>query len=216
MTPDDVSTAITDALNHGGQIWLVGSIVAILPALWTMALILHLARPYIFRALRRFGLRLGADGWWLTYLILRDVVLLLTLGMSLIFFQPNLVQNSDLPITGPIATLLLLGALAVKLWRRTDDDVAAYRLSSGLLVLGATLYYIPTIFAVEGADQAAFAGFAEKFISSSNPTVALDIMWACMIGAIVLAGALFFWAMNRTARAMQRRSAAGQTERPES
>ena len=207
MTPDDVSTAITDALNHGGQIWLVGSIVAILPALWTMSLILHLGRPYILRSLRRFGLRLGADGWWLSFLILRDVVLLLTLGMSLIFFQPNLVQNTDLPITGPIATLFLLGALAVKLWRRTDDDVMAYRLSSGLLVVGATLYYVPTIFAVEGADQASLAGFAGKFISSANPTAALDIMWICMIVAIVLVGALFFWAMNRTARTMMRRQA---------
>lgn len=214
MTPDDVSTAITDALNHGGQTWLLGSIVAILPALWTMALILHLGRPYIVRALRRFGLRLGADGWWLTFLILRDAVLLITLGMSLIFFQPNLVQNGDLPITGPIATLLLLGALAVKLWRRTDDDITAYRLSSGLLVLGATLYYIPTIFAVEAADQASLAGFAEKFTSSSNPTVALDIMWVCMIVAIVLVAGLFFWAMNRTARTMMRRPAADQPPRP--
>jgi hypothetical protein len=205
MTPDDVSTAIADALRHGGQQWLVGTVVAILPALWTMSLILQLGRPYIVRALRRFGLRLGADGWWLTFIILRDAVLVITLGLSLIFFQPNLVQNSDLPITGPIATLFLLAALAVKVWRRTDDDVTAHRMSSGLLVLGATLYFIPTIFAVEGGDQASLAGFAERFTSSSNPTAALDIMWACLIGVIILAAALFMWAMNSTARSLRRR-----------
>jgi len=164
-----------------------------------------LGRPYIVRALRRFGLRLGADGWWLSYIILRDALMVVTLGISFIFFQPNIVQNSDLPITGPIATLLLLAALAVKLMRRADDDVTAFRLSSIFLVLGATVYYIPTIFAVEAGDQAAFAGFAEKMVSSSNTTAALDIMWICLLLVILLAGALFMWAMNATGRAMRRR-----------
>src|ERR1035437_1752341 len=125
MTPDNVSTAITDALNQGGAQWLLSTIVAFLPVLWTMTLVLHLGRPYAVRMLRRMGLRLGADAWWMTYLLLRDAVMLVTLGLSLVFFQPNLVANNSLPITGPISALLLLLALAVKLTRRADDDFAA-------------------------------------------------------------------------------------------
>src|SRR6266536_5022122 len=100
MKPDDVTTAITNALVQGGSQWMVATIVAFLPVLWTMALILHLGRPYVLRTLRRMGLRLGADIWWMSYLLLRDGVLLITFAMSWIFFQPNLVANMEFPITG--------------------------------------------------------------------------------------------------------------------
>ena len=83
MTPDDISNAITGAIGQGGETWLVATLVAFLPILWTMTLILHLGRPYVLRNLRRMGLRLGADVWWMTYLLLRDAVMLVTLGVSL-------------------------------------------------------------------------------------------------------------------------------------
>ena len=76
-----------------------------------MALIMHLGRPYVLRTLRRCGLRLGADIWWMSYLLIRDGVLLITFAVSWIFFLPNIVVNSALPITGPLAALLLLLAL---------------------------------------------------------------------------------------------------------
>src|SRR5712692_9516934 len=100
MKPDDVTTAISSALLQGGQQWMVATIVAFLPVLWTMSLMLHLGRPYVLRTLRRCGLRLGADIWWMSYLIIRDAVLLITLGLSWFFFEPNIVANMALPITG--------------------------------------------------------------------------------------------------------------------
>src|SRR5512146_961656 len=103
MSPDDVATAINDALVQGGSQWLVATIVAFLPALWTMSLFLHLGRPYVLRTLRRCGLRLGADVWWMSYLLMRDAVILLTFALSWIYFQPNIVAKADLPITGPLA-----------------------------------------------------------------------------------------------------------------
>src|SRR5947209_20325857 len=130
MKPDDIATAITQALVQGGSHWLVATIVAFLPAMWTMTLILHLGRPYVIRTLRRIGLRLGADIWWMSYLLIRDAVLLITFALSWIFFNPNTVVNQALPITAPISALCLLLALAVKLSRRVDDDVNAYRLST--------------------------------------------------------------------------------------
>ncbi|HEX8034204.1 MAG TPA: hypothetical protein VF510_10170, partial [Ktedonobacterales bacterium] len=168
MKPDDVSNAITQALVQGGAQWLVATIVAFLPALWTMSLILHLGRPYVVRTLRRCGLRLGADVWWMSYLLLRDAVLLITFGLSWIFFAPNVVTSAALPITGPLAALCLLLALAVKLSRRVDDDVSAYRLSTAFLVLGATLYYFPQVFAVEAASQEHLAWFSEHLTSNTN------------------------------------------------
>jgi len=205
MKPTDIASAITQALVQGGAQWMISTIVAFLPVLWTMALILHLGRPYVLRTLRRCGLRLGADVWWMSYLLMRDGVLLMTFALSWIFFEPNIVANSALPITGPLATLALLLALAVKLSRRVDDDVNAYRLATVFLVLGATLYYGPQVFAVEATSQAALAGFGQFFTSNQNSALALPIMWVSLAGALIIAGWLFVRTMISASHTMARR-----------
>jgi hypothetical protein len=208
MKPEDVTNAITQALVQGGAAWMVATIVAFLPALWTMTLILHLGRPYVLRTLRRCGLRLGADIWWMSYLLFRDAVLILTFALSFVFFQPNIVTTAALPITGPIAALCLLLALAVKMSRRVDDDVNAFRLATVFLVLGATLYYFPLVFAVEAASQEHLANIAQAFTSNTNTGVALWIMWASLAGVILVAGWIFFRAMVSAGRTMTTRGRA--------
>ena len=207
MKPDDISTAIMQALVQGGAQWLISTVVAFLPVLWTMALMFHLGRPYVLRTLRRIGLRLGADIWWMSYLLIRDALLLITFALSWIFFNPNTVVNQALPITGPISALCLLLALAVKLSRRVDDDVNAYRLSTVFLVLGATLYYGPLVFAVEAASQSYLAGFGAAFTSNMNPVAALWIMWLSLLGVALVTGWLFVQAMRSASRSMGRRLA---------
>jgi hypothetical protein len=209
MKPDDVATAITNSLVQGGSSWLIATIVAFLPVLWTAALMLHLGRPYILRTLRRCGLRLGADVWWMSYLLIRDAVLLITLGLSWFYFEPNIVYNSALPITGPLATLCLLLALAVKLTRRVDDDVNAYRLSTVFLVVGATLYYGPLVFAVEASSQTYLSGFVQAFTSNTNQTAALVIMWISLAGVALVALGLFVRLLTNATRTMEKRIAKG-------
>jgi hypothetical protein len=194
MKPDQVAQAITQALVQGGAQWMVATLVAFLPVLWTMTLILHLGRPYILRTLRRCGLRLGADIWWMSYLLIRDGLMLITFAVSLIFFEPNIVAKSALPITGPLAALCLLLALAVKLSRRVDDDVQAYRLATVFLVLGATLYYAPQVFAVEATSQPYLGWFVTNFTSNTNVAVALGIMWVSLAGVVAVA----IWLVVRT------------------
>src|SRR5437899_9306499 len=191
MKPDDVATAITQALLQGGAQWMISTIVAFLPVLWMMTLMLHLGRPYVLRILRRCGLRLGADIWWMSYLLMRDALILITFALSWIFFQPNIVASAALPITGPLSALLLLLALAVKLSRRVDDDIRAYRWATAFIVLGATLYYGPLVVAVEAASQSYLAGFGQFFTSNTNVTVALAIMWISMAGAVAVGAWLF-------------------------
>jgi hypothetical protein len=215
MKPDDIANAIANALVQGGAQWLVATIVAFLPVLWTMTLMLHLGRPYILRTLRRCGLRLGADIWWMSYLLIRDAVLLMTFALSWIFFAPNLVANDALPITGPLAALCLLLALAIKLSRRVDDDVTAYRWATGFLVLGATLYYGAQVFAVEAASQDYLAGFGQFFTSNTNTTLALILMGIAMVGVVLITGWLFMRALRSANRSMARRLAAPGAQQPE-
>jgi hypothetical protein len=213
LTGDQVANSIAQALNQGGAQWMVSTIVAFLPALWTMALILHLGRPYVLRSLRRMGLRLGADMWWMSYLLMRDALLLITFALSWIFFQPNLVANSAFPITGPISALLLLCAIAVKLSRRTDDDVTAFRLATAFIVAGATLYYAALVFAVEAASQDYLSGFAQVFTSKTDSGVALAIMWVSLLGVGVVAGWLFTRALSFATRSMGSRISPDQPQK---
>lgn len=202
MKPDDVANAITNALVQGGSQWLVATLVAFLPALWTMSLIMHLARPYVLRTLRRCGLRLGADVWWMSYLLMRDAVLLATFALSWIFFQPNLVTSLPLPITGPIAALFLLMALAVKLTRHADDDIGAYRWATVFLVIGATLYYFPQVFSVEAASQDYLSWLVNNLTSNTNTAWALGIMYVGMVGVALVAVWMFFRALISVGRSM--------------
>jgi hypothetical protein len=206
MKPDDVANAIEQALVQGGSQWLVATIAAFLPALWTTSLILHLSRPYVLRTLRCAGLRLGADVGGMSYLLLRDAVLVATFALSWIFFQPNIVAADALPITGSLAALCLLLALAVKLARRVDDDIAAYRLATVFLVLGATLYYIPQVFAVEAASQEHLSWLVTNLVTNTNVTLALYLMWISLAGVVLVAGWLFVRALGAANRMMETRS----------
>ena len=140
----------------------------------------------------------------MSYLIIRDALLLITFALSFIFFNPNLVVNLEFPITGPLAALCLLLALAVKLTRRVDDDVNAFRLATVFLVLGATLYYGPLVFAVESADQDYMAGFAQAFTSNANPVVALWIMWISLAGVAIVTVWLFVRTLTNATRTMEK------------
>lgn len=207
MKSDQIAQAITDALVKGGSQWLVATIVAFLPVLWTMTLMLHLGRPYVLRTLRRCGLRLGADVWWMSYLLMRDAVLVVTFALSFIFFQPSLVANDALPITGPLAALCLLLALAVKLTRRVDDDAEAYRLTTVFLVLGATLYYAVQVFAVEATSQEHLSWLVNNLASNANVPLALGIMWFSLFGVGLVVVWFFIRALASANRTMATRPA---------
>lgn len=208
MKPDDVTNAISQALVQGGSQWLISTIVAFIPALWTMTLILHLGRPYVLRTLRRCGLRLGADIWWMSYILIRDTVLVITFAMSWVFFLPNIVVSAALPLTGSLAALCLLLALAVKLSRRVDDDRNAYRLATALLIIGATLYYLPQVFAVEATSQGYLSGFGQVFTTNTNQTTALVLTWISLAGVVLIGAWMFVRAWISANRTMERRLAA--------
>jgi hypothetical protein len=198
MTGDDLATALTS----GGSAWMVLSIAAILPILWSFAMVMHFARPYVIRFLQTLTLRFGGDVWWLSYVLIRDALLTLVLAMSLIMLMPNLYIGLGLPLTGPLAVIVLLWAMVIKLIRDADDDPAAFRLVSILLVVASILYIVPQIYGLEAADQVDWLSqFGLGWIpgalsaSSGDPAVVNDLAWPILIVSLVLfgltAGAMF-------------------------
>jgi hypothetical protein len=187
MNADDLATALT----NGASGWLVLSVAAVLPILWAFTLSLHFSRPYILRFLQKLTLRFGGDVWWLSYVLFRDALLVITLGLSTIFFMPNLYLSTGLPITAPVATLVLFWATVVKLIRDVDDDPAAFRLFSVLLVIASALYIVPQVYGMEAADQAYLGGLPNALISIHNLALARFILWGSL-GLFALTGAAVF------------------------
>ncbi len=187
MTGDELAAAFTS----GGSEWMVLSIAAVLPILWAFTLSLHFARPYVVRFLQRLTLRFGGDVWWLSYVLMRDALLVITLCLSVVFLFPNLYLKVGLPITAPIATLVLFWALLVKLLRDSDDDPVAFRVVSLLLVLASVLYIVPQVYGMEAADQAYLGDLPNALISTGNLALARPILWLSL-GLFGLTGAGLF------------------------
>lgn len=187
MSADDLATALTT----GASAWLVLSVAAVLPILWAFTLVLHFARPYVIRFLRTLTLRFGGDVWWLSYVLIRDALVVVTFGLSVIFLMPNLYLKIGLPITAPVATLVLFWALVVKLIRDPDEDPAAFRLVSILLVIASALYIVPQIYGLEAADQAYLGNLPSLLISSENVPLARPILWLSLAAFAATGGALF-------------------------
>jgi hypothetical protein len=82
---------ISKPLVQGTEYWIILSVAAVLPILWSFTLALHFARPYIVRYLQGLTLRFGGDVWWLSYVLMRDgLLVVMTLALSAIFLFPNI------------------------------------------------------------------------------------------------------------------------------
>ena len=191
MTPDKLAEAITSGLVTGGQAWIIQTAAAMLPAFWILTLSLHLSRPYMMRMLHKFTLRFGADIWWLAYVLLRDAVMLMTFGLGIVLFYPNLVTTDALPLTGALASALLLVALAIKLTRDADDNAADFRRTTILLIVASALYLIPQVFGVEAADQEYMTAVSSFLTTNSNVGLAMPLLYLSYVVLIATSAYLF-------------------------
>ena len=217
MTADQLSDAIVSGLVNGGQAWIVQTAAAMLPALWVLALSLHLSRPYMLRTLRKFSLRFGADVWWLSYVLLRDAALLVTFAFGIVFFYPDLVKQDALPLTGSLATALLLAALAVKLTRDADDNAGDFRVTTVLMLLGSAFYLVPQVFGVEAADQKYLAPVNSFLTTNTNLAWAVPILYLSYLILVITAGYLFTAVTfeHRTSPARRATPPAGEVQQPQ-
>jgi hypothetical protein len=196
------------ALVQGTQYWLILSVAAVLPILWAFTLSLHFARPYILRYLQGLTLRFGGDVWWLSYILIRDGLLVVTFALSAIFLFPNVYLSADLgvPITAPLAALVLFWGLLAKLTGDSDDDPRTFRIVSVLLVVASMLYIIPQIYGVEAGDQldslnsisTSLGGIPGALVSGSSPSLSYPILNLSLLGFAATGAVIFVWFLRKT------------------
>jgi hypothetical protein len=130
MNVTDLTNAIISGINDGGEAFLEGTLAAVLPIVWLAILGLHLGRPYILDMIDRFTLRLGADLLWLVYVALRDLMIVSGVVMSFMFFFPDVVTGTNLPITGGFAAATLFAVLLIKLMGDPDHDPRLFSITT--------------------------------------------------------------------------------------
>jgi hypothetical protein len=196
------------SLVQGTQYWIILSVAAVLPILWSFTLALHFARPYILRYLGGLTLRFGGDVWWLSYVLMRDGLLVVTFALSAVFLFPNIYMSADLavPITAPLAALVLFWALLAKLTGDSDDDPRTFQIVSVLLVIASMLYIIPQVYGVEAGGEVdslnsistSLGGIPAALVSGSNPSLSYPILNLSLVGFAATGTVIFIWFMRKT------------------
>jgi hypothetical protein len=196
------------SLVQGTQYWIILSVAAVLPILWSFTLALHFARPYILRYLGSLTLRFGGDVWWLSYVLMRDGLLVVTFALSAVFLFPNIYMSADLavPITAPLAALVLFWALLAKLTGDSDDDPRTFQIVSVLLVIASMLYIIPQVYGVEAGGEVdslnsistSLGGIPAALVSGSNPSLSYPILNLSLLGFAATGTVIFIWFMRKT------------------
>ncbi|WIG58268.1 MAG: hypothetical protein OJF49_001013 [Ktedonobacterales bacterium] len=189
MSVQDLTNAIVDGINAGGEQFLEGTLAAALPIIWIVLLGLHLGRPYVLSIIDRFTLRLGADMLWLIYVALRDLLIVSGVVMSFMFFFPDVVVTDQLPLTGGLAAVVLFGVLLIKLMGDPDHNARAFRAVTYLLGLGALLYFVPYVLGVQASAVAAgsIADVSNFLVTSTNPIWAVGLAYVSIALIAILA-----------------------------
>lgn len=191
MTVQDLTNAIINGINDGGEQFMEGTLAAALPIIWLVILGLHLGRPYILDMIGRFTLRLGADLLWLIYVGVRDILIVTGVVMSFMFFFPDVITGNSLPLTGGLAAACLFGVLLVKLMGDPDHNLRDFRLVTALLGIGALLYFVPYVVGVQASDVAtgSIKSISDFLVTSSNTDWALPLTYIS-VGLLAVLGAI--------------------------
>ncbi|HUY99609.1 MAG TPA: hypothetical protein VMU89_04620 [Thermomicrobiaceae bacterium] len=191
MSVGDLTTAIINGINAGGEQFMEGTLAAVLPIIWLAILGLQIAQPYMLDMIGRFTLRLGADMLWLIYVMVRDILIVTGVVMSFMFFFPDVVTTDVLPLTGGLAAACLFGVLLVKLMGDPDQNLRDFRLVSALLGLGAALYFIPYVVGVQANSVATgtLLRVSNFLVTNSNPSWAVPLTYVS-IALLAVMGAV--------------------------
>ena len=137
-----MAQASSGDIATGVGIFTEATIGLMVGILFIGAFSLQIARNYFLRTLDKFTLRLGADIWWLAYIMIRDGLMFgaLLLGFELFFVG----TYGDYPIAVPfmpLAIVLTAAVLVIKLVKDPDEEEKWNRAVS-TLIAAATFFYV--------------------------------------------------------------------------
>ena len=190
-------------LVSGGSVWLETTIAIALVFVSAMAFSLQIARGYFIRILNKFTLRLGADIWWLAYILIRDALIFMSFIMGLLVFFPGTFLDYPMAVPFMPLSVVFFGlALITKLYFDADDNRKAFRIVTVLVFIGTLLWISGTVFVTEtplvlstlppgvSASGGLWYTAYSTFSSTQNLGLAMISFQACfaVLGAIAIFG----------------------------
>ena len=188
MNGDDLAAALT----NGASGWMVLSVAAVLPILWAFTLVAALRPTVVIRFLQSLTLRFGGDVWWLSYVLFRDALLVITLGLEHVVPHAQPVSvGLGLPITAPLATVgPVLGAVReADPRRRRDPRPSACSASCSWWLRSSTSSRRST--GSRRPTRRTWATCPSALISSENLAVARPLFWLSLGLFALTAGVMF-------------------------
>ncbi|MFV2064510.1 MAG: hypothetical protein ACC726_13520 [Chloroflexota bacterium] len=187
----ETDSEVVIALVEGGKSWLIVTVANFMPTFWALTLAFFFGRPYMMRVLRSLSLRFGADVWWLSYVLIRDAIMVIAFAVATLSLLPGLFINENFPVLAPLSSLVFFAALAIKLLGDADDDERTFRIVGALLVTGATLYFVPLFFGVQALEQEWLGGLPQFLVSATNPSLAWPFLLIAWVGYALIGGYIF-------------------------
>ena len=188
-------------LVSGGSIWLETTIAVALVFVAAMAFSLQIARGYFLRTLEKFTLRLGADIWWLAYVLIRDGLIFMAFIMGLLVFFPGTLGDYAIAVPFmPVSVVLFGVALIIKLYFDADEDRNIFRAVTALVFGGAATWIFGAIFVTEtplalasssiptgiSATSGLWYTLANTFNSQTNPDLYMASFYVCFAALGIL------------------------------
>jgi len=166
--------------------WMLLSVAAVLPILWAFTLSLHFARPYVVRYLQTLTLRFGGDVWWLSYILIRDGLLVGHLRAERHLPLPECLHERR-PRSPDHCAAGCAGALlghARQAHRRRRRRTRGHSASSRSCSWWLRALHIPQVYGVEAGDQvdawnsisSSLGGIPAALVSGSNPSLSYPIL----------------------------------------
>ncbi|MDE1860140.1 MAG: hypothetical protein KGH72_00295 [Candidatus Micrarchaeota archaeon] len=194
-----------------GATYTENTIAVLLTLLTILAVSIQIARGYFLRILRKFTLRLAADIWWLLFVILRDASIFLIVFLGFELFYPGIYE--DFPIAVPfelLAVNVFAAALVLLLLKDTDEEPIYNTIITVLVVIGAGLYIMGTVFVTESAvvltnpvpatvstsTSNIWGYFNQNFDSQNNPTLAMYSFYICFTILLIEGGIAILYGLT--------------------
>lgn len=207
--------ATSGDIATGAGIFTEATIAIMVSILFIGAFSLQIARNYFLRILDKFTLRLGADIWWLAYIMIRDGLMFgaLLLGFEVFFVGTYGDYAIAVPFM-PMAIVLVAAVLVIKLVRDPDEEEKTNRLVSTLIAAAAFFYIFGVMMVTESIVGYAQVGYTvnadgtiatatggsdlwtlvyNAFSSTVNTQLATLTFYVCFTALSVLAGFAFIY-----------------------
>jgi hypothetical protein len=231
LAPLAAADTSSGAIATGAGIFTEATMALMTGIMLIAAFGLQIGRNYFLRTLNKFTLRLGADIWWLAYIMIRDGLMFfgVLFGFELFFVG----TFGDYPIAVPfmpLAIVLVAAALLLKLVRDADEEEKTNRIVTFLVAGAAALYVFGALFVTEsivGYGQAGYltnpdgtiataAGGSDvwtwiynAFSSTVNAPLAIGTFYVCFGALSVMAFYALYHVTRPSKDAPVRRTPAG-------